>query len=424
MNESSKIPFEPIPIPGLPEMPALPEMPRPSFSRSTTPPAPPPLARRPLLVEDEKPKPLHLPQGISPEAVAPAPTTEAKPTGSALSWLRPSRAKGVVLAGLGSLAIGAFGLNALMPVPVNEPPKAESLAHVELPPMDSKFGFSDKTPKVYEEHPVEEPPALLPRGIGPERNDDLWNKLPALPVQQVENTAPAPIATGLPTIPATVPGVPEVKAEPLQVPVTGVLPPVLLPGFEEKPQPIKLDPTTPEPLPTVKAEPTPLKVDPLPMPAVIPALLPVPELKTHVPVVPESARPNIELKPFQERKPDPLPVSVEAKTDYDVDIHKLRAGDTYAAISQKFYGTANLANALRGYNDNAELTKLRDVQVPPIHIIKRFGAESPRVIPAGVLQEPGLVTPPPIEREVEWGSPGTRKPTGAGGAKSGEPVWR
>ena len=64
------------------------------------------------------------------------------------------------------------------------------------------------------------------------------------------------------------------------------------------------------------------------------------------------------------------------------------------------------------------------MQVPPIHIIKKFGAESLGVIPAGVLQEPGLVTPPPIERDVEWGSPGTRKPTGAGGAKSGEPVWR
>ena len=131
---------------------------------------------------------------------------------------------------------------------------------------------------------------------------------------------------------------------------------------------------------------------------------------------------SIELKPMPVLepvlKPIPLPVAVEAKTDYDVDIHKLKAGDTYAAISEKFYGAANFANALRGYNDNADLTCLRDVQVPPMHIIKKFGdvgtaVDTPRVLPAGVFQDPtpGLVAPPKIEGEVEWGSPGTRKPT-------------
>lgn len=161
----------------------------------------------------------------------------------------------------------------------------------------------------------------------------------------------------------------------------------------------------------------------------------VPELKPSTALISEVKQPNIELKPFRDHKPEPLlsalPVpgelpktiaaeSVEAKTAHDDDIHKLRAGDSYSAISEKFYGSAAYANALRGYNDNAELTRLRDVQVPPIHVIKRF-ADSPRVVPVGAMQEPGLVAPPPVENGLEWGSPGARK---TDKPKSGDPVWR
>ena len=414
MNETNKMPFEPIPMPGMPEMPALPEMPRPSFSRTST----PPLPRRPLMIEDDKPNPFLLPQGIAAEEPAPTPPTPASSPGG---WLRPSRAKGVVLAGLGSLGIGAFGLNALFPMPDRSPSKVNALA--DNTPTTPK----PAPPKVLEERPGEEP-GLLPKVIL-EKEEDPWNK--PLPIVLVGDT------TKVPTIPPALPfpalDVP--KTEPLTVPLptSGTLPVPALPGYEEQPR-IKI-PATVE-LPPVKIDATPLKVDPLPVPNFIPALdpklppailgpetklpvllpVPVPDLTPSPPA--EAVRTNIELKPFPEHKP----ATVDAKTDYDVDIHKLRAGDSYTAISQKFYGSATYANALRGYNDNAELTRLRDVQVPPIHIIKRFsGAETPRVIPVGVLQDPGLVTPPPLERDVEWGSPGARKTEKP---KSGEPVWR
>ena len=419
MNETSKMPFEPIPMPGMPEMPALPEMPRPSFSRTSTPSAPPPLPRRPLMIEDDKPNPFLLPLGIAAEEPAPTPPTPVSPPAG---WLRPSRAKGVILAGLGSLGIGAFGLNALFPMPEHAPSKVNALA--DLTPTTTK----PAAPKVLEERPGDgEAPGLLPKVIL-EKDEDPWNK--PLPIVLVGDT------TKVPTIPPALPfpalEVPKTEVLPVPLPVSGALPAPALPGFEEQPA-IKVPMSVG--LPPVTIDVTPLKVEPPPLPNLTPAPepklpgiipAPVPKVPVLLPVPvqvpelkpPEAVRTNIELRPFPEHKPEP----VDAKTDYDVDIHKLRAGDSYTAISQKFYGSASYAIALRGYNDNAELTRLRDVQVPPIHIIKRFsGPDTPRVIPAGVLQDPGLVTPPPIENSVEWGSPGARK---SDKPKSGEPVWR
>ncbi len=425
MNETNKMPFEPIPMPGMPEMPALPEMPRPSFSRTST----PPLPRRPLMIEDDKPNPFLLPQGIAAEVPAPTPAPVSSPGG----WLRPSRAKGVVLAGLGSLGIGAFGLNALFPMPERAPSKVNALAD------NTPTATKPAAPRVLEERPGEEP-GLLPQVIL-EKNDDPWNKSLPVPIVRVGDTT-------IPALPIPPLVVPKPEPLPVPVPISGALPAPALPGFEDQPR-IKV-PEMVE-LPPVKIEVPPLKETPLPLPIFtptrepkLPVLIPAPETKLP-PVAPlpipdlkpppgsEPARTNIEIKPFRDHQPEPkaLPVpgelpktiaTVDAKTDYDVDIHKLRAGDSYAAISQKFYGSAGYAIALRGYNDNAELTRLRDVQVPPIHIIKRFsGADTPRIIPAGVLQDPGLVTPPPLERDVEWGTPGARKTEKP---KSGEPVWR
>ena len=214
---------------------------------------------------------------------------------------------------------------------------------------------------------------------------------------------------------------------------TPSLPPVSLPGEGKLPMPkLAEDPILPKPMLEPKLIPVPVEVLPpvdfkpptevLPIPAPAPpAALPMGDpkgsidLKTFKPLDPEPI-PMLKLTP--PAIDVPTPVAVEAKTDYDVDIHKLRAGDTYAAISEKFYGVATFANALRGYNDNADLTRLRDVQVPPMHIIKKFGGagvvvNTPKVIPAGIIQDPtpSLVTPPKIEGAVEWGSPGARKPT-------------
>ena len=421
MNEPSKTPFEPIPMPGppampaipeMPDMPAIPEMPRPSFSRSATPPIP----RRPLMIEAEKPNPFLLPQGIAPEAT-PAPLPPAPPapaSGGAMSWLKPSRAKGVVFAGLASLGIGAFGLNALVPTPIHEAPKPGDLADATTAPSTKA-----PTPKIHEERPPVEAPALLPREIIVQA-DDPWAKTPA--IKLVEGTGPTPIAVP----PATIPTVPEPGAGALPVPALTVpeVKPLAVPGLP----PVNLDPP-PEvkPLPVaapVLIAPAELPVTPMPTPAVSPVPKPAPLPEPTIAPEPKPT-PIVELKPKSDPAPLPLPLTapvdkaapsapVDAKTDYDVDIHKLKAGDTYAIISAKFYGTASYAGALRSYNDGLELARLRDVQVPPMHVIKRFGAgrdatDAPRILPVGVLQDPAMVAPPGIERDIQWGTPGSRK---------------
>ena len=430
MNEPSKTPFEPIPMPGLPAMPAIPdlpaipEMPRPSFSRTATPPAP--VTRRPLMIEDEKPNPFLLPQGIAPEAPhVPLPPAPAPVSGGALSWLKPSRAKGVVFAGLASLGIGAFGLNAIFPTPVHEVPKGGSLADA-TPPAPAKMHAT--LPKVIEERPTVEPPALLPREIVA-KVDDPWAT--TTPLRLVEGTTPVTV----PTVPPTVPLIPEPTPTTLPVPAPAPLPTVValpvpaIPGFEEKP-PVAVAPPPTLPRPAIKID-TPLELPvpkeiTKPMPPVLVA--PIEEAKP-IPVVPPAViaptPPPVTLVPEPKRVdpmpfPLPLPVPaekpapVDAKTDYDVDIHKLKAGDTYAIISEKFYGTASYGGALRSYNDGLELARMRDVQVPPMHVIKKFGTgrdatDAPRVLPVGVLEEPRMVAPPGIERDIQWGTPGNRK---------------
>ena len=455
MNETSKLPFEPIPMPILP---ALPEMPKPSFSRSTLPPTPQPRPMPPMIVDD-RPAP-HPSWGMTAdEFVPPAPVAAPEPTvpksaGFPMGWLKPSRAKGVVLAGLGSLGIGAFGLNALVPMPVNDVPKAKGFGDTAA--LAPEIKKPAPGPTIKEERAEIELPGLLPT-LDKAPPIDPLGRLPVPPqIKLASGTEPpAPLATAPAVPPAILPlsteipaitgmkdplPVPALLTEPLPVPallptMTPTLPAVPLPGEGKLPMP-KLDDKLNLPKPVLDSIPmTPLtepKSDPVPMglPAIFtpPILKPAEALPTPAPLPTPSPLPmtepkgSIELKPQQPLepvlKPIPLPVAVEAKTDYDVDIHKLRAGDTYAAISEKFYGSANFANALRGYNDNADLTNLRDVQVPPMHIIKKFGGagtmvNTPKVIPAGVFQDPtpGLVAPPKIEGTVEWGSPGARKPT-------------
>ncbi len=503
MSEPSKAPFEPIPMPGMPEMP---EMPKPSFSRSTNPPAAPPVQRKPLLVEDGKPNPFSLPQGIAPEAPAePAP----KPARLPMSWLKPTRTKGVVLAAVASLGIGAFGLNALVPTTVTEPPKANGSTESAALPTN-KPAPVQPVPWIDEVRQPIGPPELMPKGVI-EQREDHGHRSGSETIKQVDNTTPA-VASPVPppTTPGGAPATPTVApgagTGALPAPILVLAPspapmvPVPLPstveeklapptpdvpsnpkigdplpmptGLGDNSQPLKAVSTEPPPSPFAPAPPkgetlvtpgvTPLPeltLPPVPLanvpkeepklPSVVTqpvTVLPVPELTPHKPVdVKPLTHPKVApTEPTPEPQPFPPPAptppadtsrpsapgtsvsrSVEAKTDYDVDIHKLRSGDTYAKISQKFYGTPTFANALRGYNDNADLGRMRDVQVPPIHVIKTFGtgagAETPRLLPVGVVQEPAPVIAPKAERDVEWGSPGARKPDPPG---PGGVTWR
>jgi LysM repeat protein len=454
MTETSKMPFEPIPMPGMPEMP------KPSFSRSTTPPqSAPPITRKPLMIAEDKPDSFFLPNGIAPEAPKSPPTmtAEVKPSGFPLNWLKPSRAKGVVIAGLGSLGIGAFGINAFVPVPTSEPMTANTFADTtSLQPTKLQ-------PRVDEER-EDKLPGLLPPPA-PIGGDNLLDKPLPLPGELTQVSAAVPEVkavpvppTGLPALPTGLPLVPITQTDPLPVP--------LIPGLGSEPKPLGAAPImTPPALPGLPA-PTlgEAKNKPLPLPTlgtepatnpILPSALPpielAPTTTTIAPptpllplteptpvTLPVTPKLNPEPKLLTPGSYSPIPVPIElvkpatkapteAKTDYDVDIHKIRAGDTYATISQRYYETANFANQLRTYNENADLSRTPDVQVPPMYVIKKFGtgrgADSTGVVPAGVMQNPTPLAPSSTP-DVEWGTPSARKSGTSGKSNNGEPLWR
>lgn len=73
------------------------------------------------------------------------------------------------------------------------------------------------------------------------------------------------------------------------------------------------------------------------------------------------------------KQPDPVtPVrSTEpARTDFDLDLHEPKAGETYATISKLHYGDAKYTEALRAFNRGAELGRAA-VEVPPMYVLRK-----------------------------------------------------
>jgi hypothetical protein len=58
-------------------------------------------------------------------------------------------------------------------------------------------------------------------------------------------------------------------------------------------------------------------------------------------------------------------------TSYDVDIYHPKANDTWESISRDYYSDPKFAAALRSYNQNRALTPGREVDVPPLHVLRR-----------------------------------------------------
>jgi hypothetical protein len=59
------------------------------------------------------------------------------------------------------------------------------------------------------------------------------------------------------------------------------------------------------------------------------------------------------------------------KTDFDVDLHQPKAGDTYESISKLHYRDARYAEALRQFNRSVELDRGIDVRVPPMYVLRQ-----------------------------------------------------
>ena len=255
---------------------------------------------------------------------------------------------------------------------------------------------------------------------------------PVLPfVPEPVPTTPGPVAVAEPT-----PIVPAAHAEPVPVPtppepkltdppggvsVPPVIPAPTPPPASDKPEPKSAPrpspccprrrwsrnpsrpppapsdlPTPPAPKPVVPTfEPTDRKPDPVPpvpTPTDPPATFrpvtmdPQPKPKSE----PTDARPaggSLNLtKPPGELGVRPAGNAEPPKTDFDVDLHRPKAGDTYEAISKLHYRDARYAEALRQYNRGLGLDRGMDVQVPPMYVLRqRFPQQvgAPRGSPGG-----------------------------------------
>ncbi len=513
MNDTIKppAPFDPIPVGG---PAAVLDMPRP------VPPQPRPAPRQtmplPPLPDGEPPKSPAPQRAALPVAIAPEtpPTAVANPLAgspppkasvfSGLVWdlIRPNRAKVAVLAGLGSLAVGAFGLNLLFPAFGTAPPAAQTklkipaeepkppLAAAPKPLAAAPGVFTPIAPDPKPPLPREGEASREPAKPGESPRIDLSN-LPPVPAEEqrpiqepylrrtngtgdtpttptppaMVPSTPAPLPGGpagpLPALPPSGPGIPGGASDlPGLPPAPGAgapkpLEPPLLPGGALPPvggapvapalPPVVVNPFPDNKLPEVKPGLLPtlpggVGGDPLPGALPVPggsgvgplALPPVPSALEERPLPGDR---NPPVRTF-EIKPEPLPLVpparpghlepvvgagaigwptaggpaatlqtpvAEAKTDYDLDLHRPRAGDTYATVSKAYYGGAQYAGALQAFNKNQPIQQLGEVQVPPVHVIRKVAA--PRAgDPAPDRFTP--TRPAATDDGPEWGAPG------------------
>ena len=77
---------------------------------------------------------------------------------------------------------------------------------------------------------------------------------------------------------------------------------------------------------------------------------------------------------FEPTRPAPVPTAPkEPETSFDVDVHTVRQGDSYATVSKTYYGDAAFADALRFYDESRPGRTAGTVHVPPVWVLrKRF----------------------------------------------------
>ena len=356
--------------------------------------------------EPTKPKfdaiPLTPPAAKSEPAAKP-PDALAKPTRSA--WVaevlrlaaKPTKQKGVVAAGLMSLVGGAAAAKLLMPTrPTPDTSlyevadNAKSSEAAPLPPAT----VPPSTPPV-EKLDIPLPPPVLPPPIlplpivaetltvpefGPPYPHaavvgGIVGQVPLYDLRRAEVPPRAFIATtavvlanafdppSLPLPGATPPpppslgdlALPNLNLPPLAAPLpppggTQLAPPTL-------PEAQLAPPTLPPPSPVLGTPPTSIKIEPaikfeeVPLRPALPA-----------PASPPPA--PLKITPVSQSMP-------EARTSFDVDVHEIRSGDTYASISKKYLGDDRYADAIRAYNKEAALTAGATADIPPIHVLRK-----------------------------------------------------
>jgi nucleoid-associated protein YgaU len=75
-----------------------------------------------------------------------------------------------------------------------------------------------------------------------------------------------------------------------------------------------------------------------------------------------------------------------------VDLHDVRAGDSYESISREYYNDARYAAALQAFNKGRPIQPGKYVEVPPIHVLRKQGGVTPSTA--------GRVTP--VNGSSDW----------------------
>jgi hypothetical protein len=245
--------------------------------------------------------------------------------------------------------------------------------------------------------PAATPPSSPPAIPSPE------SLVPAvLPAGGTNNNPPSPpSSSSLPMIPVTPPsGLPP-------APAAGPLVPAL-PGT-----PAVTPPGTPEPKAPVTGRPPDSLVPPVDATPKLPA--PPMELSPKPPAIPgpEGTRGGNEKLDFVKPAESTAPTAAATRaptTSYDVDIYHPRSGDTWESISREYFNDTRYAAVLRAYNQNRALAPGREIDVPPIHVLRRMAPQPAPITGA----PPGRVTP----------ASGTDPWNAAGGTVGGAKTYR
>lgn len=401
-----------------------------------------PAPREPVIFEKpviDHPKPIA--ETIPPTAVPVAPA--ATPTGPAVPAGVPARPVAVIEPVLEPIPSAGPAVPVVPAAPAYEPklPKPDLAAAppaIEVPtrpPAVTQAGGTEPAPLIPAAPPVvpaaapqvpaipaagpvtPAPPALpAAPGTGP--------AMPALPSTPAAPSLPAiPAPGGAPALPpappASLPPAPVDVAPKLPAPPSAVVPPVG-PGTAAP-----AEPTKPLPEPAFVPSPAPKgpSVSPPPVTGapVVPSLPPEPEITKPVTPKFDAPKPEPKLNPPVSATPTPpaserpspdftradpkanvTPVAAIERapvTSFDVDLHEPKAGDTYESISREFYNDPRYSAALRAYNRNKPLQGSGPIDVPPLHVLKRYlqgGSGGPKPAATVPVSQPGGVP--------EWGS--------------------
>jgi hypothetical protein len=203
------------------------------------------------------------------------------------------------------------------------------------------------------------------------------------------------------------------------------------------PAPKPID-SLPEPAPSVLKSTLP-SIDKLPELTIKPAaspdqFKPVGQPQKEVPPVaapiPAAITPKLEEAKFTAPAITAIPTSAPPavktervttpKTDYDEDIVRVRGGDTYASLAKAHYEDDKYGAALKEYNRGIDLGLTREIQVPPLYVLKKAAKSSfdrfePATRPVSatspIISGPVLDAPvvKPDSSDLDWNKPGTPK---------------